>query len=874
MAALTPMMQQYMQIKEQHKDAILFFRLGDFYEMFFEDAILVSRELEITLTGRECGLEERAPMCGVPFHAADGYIARLIEKGYKVAICEQTQDPEEAKGLVERKVVRIITPGTVIESSILDDKTNNYLISLFRDSNAYGLSGVDVSTGEFFISEITAGDIQYKVMNELARIQPSEILVNESLQLDSDFLHLIRSRFSSYITPWQEWAYQKSNAYRMLLEHFKIQTLEPFGCENMTYGICAAGALLAYLSETQKNALSHINFIKTLSDKSYMILDDAARRNLELTETLRSKSRKGSLLWILDKTETAMGGRLLRRWIQQPLILKKDIEDRLDAVQELMENSIKSEEIKELLQYLYDLERLAGRIAFGSANARDLLSLKQSLQVLPALKEALTGFRSGLLSKFHYELDTLDDIFELLDQSIFEDPPASLSEGSLIKSGWNKELDQYRQAITDGKTWIASLEKEERDKTGIKTLKIGFNKVFGYYIDVTKSYYDLVPETYIRKQTLANSERYITPELKKVEDKVLGAEDKSIRLEYRLFVEIREQIGKQINRIQAAAAILAQLDALLSFARVSYENNYTRPIIREDGVLDIKDGRHPVVEKTMAYGLFISNNTNMKTGADHLMIITGPNMAGKSTYLRQVALIVLMAQIGCFVPAGKAQIGIVDRIFTRVGASDDLASGQSTFMVEMSEVANILHNATSDSLLVLDEIGRGTSTLDGLSIAYAVVEYICQTPGLRAKTLFATHYHELTELEGKLQGVKNYCIAVKEQGDDIIFLRRIIRGGADKSFGIQVAKLAGLPEQVIERAKEILKKLEDSDINKLKFKMDRSLQSNEYLIQQQMDMFDTRPLEIMKELQELDVDVITPIEAIGILHKLVQKAQE
>ncbi len=686
-------------------------------------------------------------------------------------------------------------------------------------------------------------------------------------------MNLIKSRFSSYITPWQEWAFQQSNAYRVLLEHFKVQSLEPFGCDNMPYGICAAGALLTYLSETQKNALRHINYIKVLTEQSYMVLDETARRNLELTETIRGKGKKGSLLWILDKTETAMGGRLLRQWIQQPLINKNDIEDRLDAVQELIENSIKSEELKGLLNDMYDMERLAGRIAFGNANARDLLSLKQSLQLLPALKDLLAEFNCRILNKFYNEIDTLGDICELLEQSIFEDPPVTLNEGNLIKSGWNEELDQYRQAMTEGKTWIASMEQEEREKTGIRNLKIGFNKVFGYYIDVTKSYYDLVPEYYIRKQTLANSERYITPELKEVENKVIGAEEKSIRLENMLFIQIREQIGRQVQRIQAVASILASLDTLLSFARVSFENNYIRPTMRDDGVLNIKDGRHPVVEKTMNHGLFVANNTTMHSAKDHLMVITGPNMAGKSTYLRQVALIVLMAQIGCFVPAKSADIGIVDRIFTRVGASDDLASGQSTFMVEMSEVANILHNATSDSLLILDEIGRGTSTFDGLSIAYAVIEHICQTPGLKAKTLFATHYHELTKLEGKIPGVKNYCIAVKEQGENIIFLRRVIRGGADKSFGIQVARLAGLPEEVIQRAKEILKQLEDSDINKMNDRIDDFSEESAYAMEQ-MDMFDTRPLEIIKYLQELDVNVITPIEAISILHQLVQKAKE
>jgi DNA mismatch repair protein MutS len=873
MAGLTPMMQQYMQIKEQHKDAILFFRLGDFYEMFFEDAITASRELEITLTGRDCGLEERAPMCGVPWHSANGYIARLIEKGYKIAICEQTQDPEEANGIVDRQVVRVVTPGTVTDSSILDEKRNNYLLSIYLDNNAFGLAGVDVSTGEFFISEFIQDnrqDSNEKLFNELARIQPSEILVNEFLKLDTDFLNSVRSRFSAYITPYQEWAYQKSNAYRTLLQHFQVQTLEIFGCEEMSYGICAAGALLAYLTETQKNALGHITYMKTMTHNSHMVLNATARRNLELTETIRGKNKKGSLLWLLDKTDTAMGGRLLRQWIQQPLLYKNEIEDRLDAVQELVDDPIKMEEMKGLLRKVYDLERLAGRIAFGNANARDLLSIKQSLHLLPALKDILSNSTSGLLIKFFKEMDMLEDIHNLLEQSIFEDPPVLLKEGNLIKEGWSSELDQYRLAVTEGKNWIAGLEQSERDKTGIKNLKIGFNKVFGYYIDVTRSYYHLVPDNYVRKQTLANSERYIIPELKEVEDKILGAEEKGIRLEYQLFLEIREKIGKEVSRIQSTASIIATLDTLCSFAKVSYDNNYTRPAILEDGALKINDGRHPVVERTMN-SLFVPNSTNLQTGKDHLMIITGPNMAGKSTYMRQVALITLMAQIGCFVPAKEAEIVIVDRIFTRVGASDDLASGQSTFMVEMSEIADILHNATSKSLLILDEIGRGTSTFDGLSIAYAVVEHICQS--LKAKTLFATHYHELTELEGKIPGIKNYCIAVKEQGDDIIFLRRIIRGGADKSFGIQVAKLAGLPDEVIERAKKILKKLEESDINKVKTQENIKL-SKSSIETYQLDLFHSASSEIVKELQDMDVDVLTPIEAIGILHRLVQKAKE
>lgn len=877
MAGLTPMMKQYFRIKEQYKDAILFFRLGDFYEMFFEDAVLASKELEITLTGKDCGLEERAPMCGVPYHSAEGYIAKLIGNGHKVAICEQTQDPSEAKGLVERQVTRVVTPGTVMESSMLDEKTNNYLLSLFRDGSSYGLSGVDISTGEFFVSEITTGNETDKLMDELSRLHPSEILVNDDLQMDKSLLDLIQSRFSALVTPYHNWAFQKSSAYQSLLDHFKVQSLEGFGCQDMEYGICAAGALLEYLAETQKNALQHINVIKAYFPHSYMVLDATARRNLELTETIRDKGKKGSLLWLLDKTKTAMGGRMLRQWVQQPLIHKTAIEDRLDAVEELINKPFIMDELRDCLNKVYDLERLASRVAVGSANARDMLSLKQSLAILPEVRAILAQCKSRLLADFHTRMDILEDIHLLLEQSIFEDPPILLKEGNLIKPGWNERLDHYRSAMTEGKSWIAALEHHERERTGIKNLKIGFNKVFGYYIEVTKSYYELVPDSYIRKQTLANSERYITPELKEVEDDILGAEDKSIRLEYQLFTEIREQVAAQVHRIQATAAILASLDALHSLAQVSYENNYVRPEIKEDGSLMIKEGRHPVVEKTLTHGLFVPNNTSLKAGEDHLMIITGPNMAGKSTYMRQAALIVLMAQIGCFVPAQEAKIGIVDRIFTRVGASDDLAAGQSTFMVEMSEVANILNNATPNSLLILDEIGRGTSTFDGLSIAYAVIEHICQEPSLKSKTLFATHYHELTELEGQIPGVKNYCIAVKEHGDEIIFLRRIIRGGADKSFGIQVAKLAGLPDEVIERAKRILAQLEESDINNPDVR--KRLQADDtkktsVQVMQQLDMFRVGPSDVEKELMELDINTITPIEAIGILHRLIQKVKE
>lgn len=873
MTGLTPMMQQYIQIKEQHKDAILFFRLGDFYEMFFDDAIIASKDLEITLTGKDCGLEERAPMCGVPFHSAEGYIAKLIEKGHKVAICEQTQDPAEAKGLVERQVVRVVTPGTILETSMLDDKSNNYLVSVsIVDQNSLGMAFADISTGEFFVCQLSKGNTLDKLLDELSRLNPSEILFNDEVQADKSLINMIRSRFSSYITFYHQWAYQYESAYKKLLSHFKVQSLVGYGCEDMEHGISAAGALLEYLSETQKNTLEYINQIKAYFPQNFMVLDNTARRNLELIETIRGKGKRGSLLWLLDKTNTAMGGRLLRKWVQQPLIEKNEIVKRQDVLQELINNPILMEDLRSHLEKVYDLERLISRISFGSGNARDMLSLKQSLEVLPPIKELLKSAASQLFEYFYSEIDILEDVYTLLENSIFETPPTTLKEGNIIKSGYNVKLDDYRHAMTEGKDWIAALEQQEREKTGIKNLKIGFNKIFGYYIDITKSYYDLVPTSYIRKQTLANSERYITDELKEVEDKILGAEDKSIRLEYDIFCEIREQVAGHADRIQKTAAVLAALDALYSLAKVSFENGYIRPSIHENGILSIKDGRHPVVEKTLPHGLFVPNDTNLSS-REHLMIITGPNMAGKSTYMRQVALIVLMAQIGCFVPAKEAEIGIVDRIFTRVGASDDLSSGQSTFMVEMNEVANILNNATSKSLLVLDEIGRGTSTFDGLSIAWAVIEHICQEPLLKSKTLFATHYHELTELEGQIKGIQNYCIAVKEQGDDIIFLRRIIRGGADKSFGVQVAKLAGLPTEVINRAKKILALLEEADINN-----SNSLMVSETAVaakkdDMQISFFQPEPSAIEQELKTLDIVNITPMEAMKILYELVQKAR-
>lgn len=869
-ASLTPMMQQYMQIKEQHKDALLFFRLGDFYEMFFDDAIIASRELEIALTGRDCGLKERAPMCGVPYHSVESYIARLIEKGYKVAICEQMEDPAEAKGLVERDVIRIITPGTLVESSMLDEKTNNYLLSIFYSSTGFGVAFVDVSTGEFVISEIKGENTRNKLLDELSRILPREIIINEELTAIPGIVDSIKHRFNAYITVYHDWAFDQHTSYMALLRHFNVHSLEGYGCQNMELGICAAGALLEYLTETQKNSLQHINEIKSYHQESYMILDSATRRNLELTETIRSKSKKGSLLWLLDKTNTAMGARLLRNWIQQPLIDASSINKRLDAVDEMFHDMILLDSLKEKLRDIYDLERLMSRISYGNANARDFISLKQSIEVLPDIKLLLSDAKSDILKEFHSNLDTLEDIYEIINKAIIDEPPVTIKEGNIIKNGYNSQLDKYREALTQGKTWIAKLEQKEREKTGIRTLKVGFNKVFGYYIDVTKSYYDLVPDYYIRKQTLANSERFIIPELKEVEDNILGAEEKSIKLEYQLFTEIRENISSQVNRIQHTALIISQLDALWALAKTAVDNDYVRPIIISDGSINIVDGRHPVVEKTLLNGQFVPNDTHLNMSDERLVIITGPNMAGKSTYMRQVALIVLMAQIGSFVPAKKAEVSIVDRIFTRVGASDDLSLGQSTFMVEMSEVSNILHNATSNSLLILDEIGRGTSTFDGLSIAWSVVEHIADPDKLGAKTLFATHYHELTELEGKLPGVKNYRVAVKEKGDDIIFLRKIMQGGADRSFGIQVAKLAGLPSEVVDRAKVILQQLENEKGSNTEITEDIKINESS----EQLTFFASQSHKIEEELKAVDIVNITPMEAMNILYGLVQKVRK
>lgn len=831
--------------------------------MFFEDAKLASRELEIALTGRDCGLEERAPMCGIPFHAAEGYISRLIEKGYKVAICEQVEDPALAKGIVKREIIRIVTPGTVMETSMLDDKRNNYIASLLIKKDGFSISVCDISTGTFLS---TSTDYKLSmVIDEISKFNPSELLIIENDYLsESKIINMIKERFQLLITKIK---YDYSKVLSDL-DKFKNNIVD-FNEMELT----SAGCLYKYICETQKNSLNHIVDISKYEIKDYMMMDSNTRRNLELTETIRNKTKKGSLLWVLDNTETSMGSRRIRKWLEEPLITVSDVNLRLDAVDELINNVYVSADLKEFLKNVYDIERLISRISCGSANARDMVYLKESFRGLPDIKSALSSCNSKLLNSIYSEFDTLEDLFEMIDSSISENPPLQLKEGGLIKDGYSNEVDKLREAMSKGKFWIAKLEQTERESTGIKSLKVGYNKVFGYYIEVTKSNLANVPEgRYIRKQTLSNGERYITPELKEMEDLILGAEQKIIDLEYELFVDIRNKIASEVSRVQRTGKNVSIIDALLSFAKVSFENNYAKPNITNDGIIDISEGRHPVVERVIQ-GLFVPNDTYLDLKNDIISIITGPNMAGKSTYMRQVALITLMAQAGCFVPAKFANISIVDRIFTRIGASDDLSSGQSTFMVEMSEVANIIKNATRNSLVILDEVGRGTSTFDGLSIAWAVVDYISKKIG--AKTLFATHYHELTELEGKLSGVKNYCISVKEHGEDIIFLRKIKRGGADHSYGIQVAKLSGLPVEVINKARDILKKLEESDINKnFKITIDNDKVAATKIEDDEITLFNYKENEIVSELKELDVTAITPIEAINYLYKLCQTAKK
>ena len=875
MGTLSPMMQQYVKTKEENQDCILFYRLGDFYEMFFDDALLASKELEITLTGKQCGLEERVPMCGVPYHAAEAYLNRLIDKGYKVAICEQVEDAGQSKGLVKREVVRIVTPGTNLNTQSLDETKNNYIMSVIYMDEQYGVAIADITTGDCYVTEV---DNERKLLDEIYKFGPAEIICNEAFGVSGIDVEDLQERMGICIYPLEAWYFDDDLCQRTLKDHFKTISLNGLGLEDVHAGTLAAGALFQYLYETQKNSLAQMNKINVYSADKYMLIDSSSRRNLELVETLREKRKRGSLLWVLDKTKTAMGARLLRSMVEQPLIDKKEIDARLDAVDELNKQAMVREELREYLNPIYDLERLVSKIGSNTANPRDLIAFKSSLYMLPHIKNLLKEFDGKLLCGFYEDLDDLSDIYELVEKSIDDEPPLALKEGGIIRDGYRDDVDKFRHAKTEGKTWLSELEAEEKEKTEIRTLRIKYNKIFGYYFEVSNSFKNQVPEYFTRTQTLANAERYSTVRLKELESVILGAEDKLYALEHELFCEIRESIAKQIPRIQATAKVIANIDVFASLSLVAQRGNYTRPQMNEKGMIDIKDGRHPVVEKMIKNDMFIPNDTYLDNNKSRISIITGPNMAGKSTYMRQTALIVLMAQIGSFVPASKANIGIVDRIFTRVGASDDLASGQSTFMVEMTEVATILRNATANSLLILDEIGRGTSTFDGLSIAWAVIEHISNTKLLGAKTLFATHYHELTELEGKLPGVNNYCIAVKEKGDDIVFLRKIIKGGADKSYGIQVAKLAGVPSSIIERAKELVGELSDADIISTVKDLTEPRVAKAIPIHydevdlKQMSLFDTTSDDnILAELEAIDVSNLTPLEALKLIDKLQNK---
>jgi DNA mismatch repair protein MutS len=876
MAEYSPMMQHYLKTKEEYKDCILFYRLGDFYEMFFDDALVVSKELELTLTGKDCGQAERAPMCGIPFHAAETYLNRLVANGHKVAICEQAEDPKQAKGIVKREVIRIVTPGTNLNTQALDETKNNYLMSIVYLGEKIGVSIADFSTGDYFVTELSSGS---ELIDEINKFVPSEIITNEYFSMSGIDLTAVNDKLGITMSTLDSWYFDEDTCIKKLLTHFKVGVLDGLGLKDYTSGTIAAGALLLYLYEMQKGSVDHITSIVPYTTGKYMLIDSSSRRNLELVETMREKQKKGSLLWVLDKTKTAMGARALRSMIEQPLINKEDILKRQAGIEECNNRAIDREEIREYLNPVYDLERIMTKISCKSANPRDLIAFRNSLEMLPHIKKLIGTMRSDLFADCFANLDDLADIYSLISSAIVEEPPITIREAGIIKEGFSKEADELRRAKTEGKEWLAQLEAREKEATGIKNLKVKYNKVFGYYLEVTNSFKDLVPADWVRKQTLTNAERYTTDELKKLEDVILGAEDKLCSLEYDLFNEVRDSIAAEVRRIKSTARAIAEIDVYTALSVVAQQYNYVKPAINEKGIIDIKNGRHPVVEKMIRNDMFVANNTYLDNAKNRISIITGPNMAGKSTYMRQTALIVLMAQIGSFVPAQEANIGIVDRIFTRVGASDDLASGQSTFMVEMTEVANILRNATPKSLLILDEIGRGTSTFDGLSIAWAVVEYIANTKVLGAKTLFATHYHELTELEGTLDGVNNYCIAVKENGDDIVFLRKIIKGGADKSYGIQVAKLAGVPDTVIERAKELVADLSDADISlkardiaqysKKQEKLVDSYKKVDDLEVKQMSLFDTvNNDDIIEDIKALDISNMTPIDALNTLYKL------
>lgn len=872
--SLTPMMKMYLETKKQYDDCIIFYRLGDFYEMFFDDALEASKVMEITLTGKSCGLDQRAPMCGVPYHAVDTYINKLVTRGYKVCIVEQAEDPAEAKGLVRREVARIVTPGTNLNTNAIDAGKNNYLMSIAYIGGKFGISIADVTTGDYYVTEVYS---ERNILDEINKFMPSEIICNHAFLMCGMDIDDIKNRLSISVFELEEWYFDEDNCKEILKDHFGIIDLAGLGISEMSLAVIASGSLLKYLYETQKNSLSHLSKLIPYSTSTFMILDTSTRRNLELCETLREKQKKGSLLWVLDKTKTAMGARTLRGYIEQPLISKEEIINRQKVIEELNQSIITRDELREYLSPIYDLERLLSKISYRSANPRDLIAFKTSLEMLPHIKHIISDFKSPLFVELYNQLDTLEDITKLISASITDDPPINIKEGGIIRNGFHEEIDKLRAAKTEGKGWLANLEAEEKEKTGIGKLKIKFNKVFGYYIEVSNSFKDQVPDYYLRKQTLTNAERFTTDKLKELEEIIVGAEDKLFSLEYNIFTSIRDEIFQQINRIQLTAKAIAKIDVFASLAYVAERNHYVKPKINEKGVIDIKEGRHPVVEKMMPDNMFISNNTYLDTNKNRLSIITGPNMVGKSTYMRQTALIVLMAQIGSFVPAKEANISICDKIFTRVGASDDLASGQSTFMVEMTEVANILRNATPNSLLILDEIGRGTSTFDGLSIAWAVVEHICDKKILGAKTLFATHYHELTELEGTLPGVNNYCISVKEQGDDIVFLRKIIKGGADKSYGIQVAKLAGVPDSVLNRAKELVTELSNADITVRAKDIAAGLQPGNHVLPGINDDLEAHQMtlfaaidenDIIKEIEELNLGEMTPIDGLNYLYKL------
>ncbi|MEG1043610.1 MAG: DNA mismatch repair protein MutS [Oscillospiraceae bacterium] len=862
MEELSPMMQQYMAVKEQHKDHIIFFRLGDFYEMFFDDAILAAKELELTLTGRDCGMKERAPMCGVPYHSCEPYIARLIKKGYKVAICEQVEDPKTAKGIVKREIIRVITPGTLIEANMLDEGTNNYIASLYNDKNFFGAAFVDVSTGEVFATEFEDID-NSKIRNEISRFSPKEIVFNGAFLDKTEVTKFIKDKVNCCVECMDDNIYIQNNIESKICKQFNAQNLFELSMDGKKYAALALIAALNYINETHKNGLERIITLSVYSGNQFMVLDSNARRNLELTETMLTKDKKGSLLWVIDKTKTPMGKRLIRSWIEKPLVNPIVINKRINAVDELFNDNILREELNVILSGIYDIERLMTRIVYGSTGPRELKSLEQTAKKLPQLKERIKDTKSDFLQEIYNDIDLLEDMKELIEISITDDPPVTLKDGWVIKVGYNEELDNIRSIITDTKKYLAKIETDEREKTGIKNLKIGYNKVFGYYIEISRGSINMAPDRYIRKQTLANCERYITQELKELEEQISSAGDKMYSLEQELYEEVRLAIAGNLVRTQQTASAIAKLDVFASFATVSQNMHYARPIVNLSDIINIKDGRHPVVE-AISQSSFVCNDTYLDRRDNQIAIITGPNMAGKSTYMRQTAIIVLLAQIGCFVPASYAEIGVIDGIFTRVGASDDLASGQSTFMVEMNEVASILKSATSNSLLILDEIGRGTSTFDGMSIARAVLEYISDRRKLGAKTLFATHYHELTDLEQQLDNVKNYNIAVKKNKDDIIFLRKIVPGGTDDSFGIEVSKLAGIPDWIIKRAFSILKELENNSAQPVKFTQNIKQEN-------QISFENTIEKGIIADLKSIPINDITPREALNKLYDMFER---